>query len=396
MNIVIYSYNFLPQADPESYCATRFASALARAGHNVTVVTMDWSMQVSKENYDALVAKELKIVRVPFSTKKNTPLKGLLIYGHKSQMAVDVPESVKAVKYELKSMDSPILVTRSLPVASAMVGLKSYKYATKWVAHFSDPVPWEGYAKTIGHRLLRRLEKNIVKRSLNVADGISITCDYVNNYFKEEYPKVYNRNKNFKITHIADNRLNDGAKISIKENPNVLLHSGFISKRRGGLVIKQVMNELQKENFSCIFVQVGQVDNEIKGFLVDAENVKVYDEISLEKSLELCSQAKVDFVPDTETSLAYSPFLPSKFVYRLMEEKPIVVYSSKTSELYDYAMKYPEAGIFWAEMGNKESLKSAIKSAMSSDTETFDRTQIRKCFAEETIAEEFVKAVNRL
>ena len=41
MNFVIYSYNFFPQADAESFCATRFASALARANHNVTVVTME-------------------------------------------------------------------------------------------------------------------------------------------------------------------------------------------------------------------------------------------------------------------------------------------------------------------------------------------------------------------
>ena len=66
MNIVIFSYNFFPQADAESYCATRFASALARAGHNVTVVTMDWDMQVSAATYDALVADGMRIVRVPF------------------------------------------------------------------------------------------------------------------------------------------------------------------------------------------------------------------------------------------------------------------------------------------------------------------------------------------
>ena len=66
MNLVIYTYNFLPQADAEAFCATRFASAMARRGHNVTVVTMDWPMQVSRSTYDALVNPKLKIVKVPF------------------------------------------------------------------------------------------------------------------------------------------------------------------------------------------------------------------------------------------------------------------------------------------------------------------------------------------
>lgn len=395
MNIVIYSYNFFPQADPESYCSTRFASALARVGHNVTVVTMDWPMQVSKQNYDALVANELKIVRVPFSDKKNTPIKGLLIYGHKSQMAVDVPESVKAVKCELKSMDSPILVTRTHPIASTMVGLKTYKYATKWIAHYSDPVPWNGYSTTIGHRLLRRLEYNIIKRSFEKSDGISLTCEHAKLYFKEEFGAAFDEKKVLITTHIGDYRIAKNTEY-IPNNERILMHSGMIYAHRGGDVIKDIMLEFETEGYDCKFVQIGYVDKSIKNSLINIDRITIYDNQSLETSLEYQKKASVQFIPDFETNADYSPFLLSKLVYLVMGESPLVVYSHKNSEMHDYAIKYPEAGIFWAEMGNKESLKSAIKSAMSSDTKTFDRTQIRKCFAEETIVKNFEEAVNRL
>ena len=62
----------------------------------------------------------------------------------------------------------------------------------------------------------------------------------------------------------------------------------------------------------------------------------------------------------------------------------------------DYAINYPESGIIWAEMGNRESLQSAIIKAMKFDNSKIDRTRIRKCFAEETIVQNFEKALKRI
>jgi len=396
MNIVVYSYNFFPQADAESFCATRFASALARAGHNVTVVTMDWPMQVSEKNYHALVADELKIIRLPFSPHKNSPLKALLWYGHKSQMAVDVPQSVKTVKRILKSLDTPILVTRTHPVMSTMVGLKTYKYAYKWIAHFSDPLPWMGYANTIGHRLLKHMEMNIVRKAFIKADGISVTCKHVNRYFKEVYGSAFDTHKVFVTTHIGDYRLEKTCQPSNIRINRVLLHPGSIFADRGGLVIPRIMHELFEEKYDCKFIQVGYVDKPLKDILTNSDNIQIYNTISLEASLEIHKLAKAIFVPDFTSELPYSPFLLSKFVYHIMTDKPLVIYSKRDSEMHDYAETYPEAGIFWAEAGNITSLKDAIKAAMDCNISTIDRTRIRTCFAEDTIVHTFVNAVNKL
>lgn len=398
MNFCIYSYNFFPQADAESYCATRFASALARAGHHVTVVTMDWPMQVSDKTYKALVADELEIVRLPFSSKKNSPLKGLLWYGHKSQMAVDVPQSVEGVKKVLSKMENPILVTRTHPVMSTMVGLKTYKYAYKWIAHFSDPIPGEkSYADTLGHRLLKRQEMNILSKAFKLCDGISVTCMHVCKYFKQYYGDSFDQNKAFMATHIGDYRLDAPPSPADNDNPErILLHPGSIFAHRGGSTIVDVMKDLGQSNFDCKFVQVGEVDNALKGILTNTKNVEIHNTISPEESVELRRKAKAIFVPDFEYSLPYSPFILSKFVYQIMSDKPMVLYAKRDSEMHDYAEQYPEAGIFWAETGNVDSLKNAIRKAMDYDATTIDRSRIRKCFSDETIVNSFISAVMTL
>lgn len=394
MNILFFSYNFMPMADAESYCATRYASALARAGHQVTVVTMDWPMQVSEANYKALVADEINVVRLPFSKRKNTPLKALLWYGHNSQMAVDVSQSVRVVTKLLKLMENPVLITRSLPVMGLMVGLKTRKYAAKWIAHFSDVIPWMGYADTIGHKILKRLEYNIVRKTLIKADKISITCKYACNFFRAEYNSAFDGEKFFSAIHIGDYRLGGPIKPIMESNQKfVLLHTGYIYATRGGSIISEIMRELALQNYHCKFVQIGPVEATLNDMLKDSENIEIHQTCSLEESLAYCSKATAIFIPDMESPKSYSPFLPSKFVYRIMDCQPIVVYAQINSMLHDYAVEYPEAGIFWAEIGNTESLKNAIKAAMEMDYTKIDRSRIRQCFSEETIVRNFEKAL---
>lgn len=395
MNLIIYSYNFAPMADPESFCSTRFASSLARAGHNVTVITMDWPMQMSSECYNSLVDKSLKIIRLPFSSKKNSPIKAILWFGHKSQMAVDIPQSVKAVKRVLSKTDNPILITRSMPIMSAMVGLKTHKFASKWIAHFSDPAPWTNYANTFGHKILKSLELKIIRNTFKKADGISLTCEHVKKYFKDIFGSNFDVRKAFITTHIGDYRLSPPTNaISQRKEIPVLLHPGQIYADRGGKIIAQIMQEFKSEGYDCKLIQVGPVDNSIIETLNKLDNIEIYNTSSIEKNIALGSIANAIFIPDFDSPFSYSPFFLSKFVYRIMDNQPLVVYSKAESDMHDYAIKYPSAGIFWAD--NKDSLKEAIKKALECDPLTFDRHKIRDCFSEKTIVDKFINAITKL
>ena len=278
-----------------------------------------------------------------------------------------------------------------------MFFMKSYKYAYKWIAHFSDPMPWQSYANTLGHKLLRRQEIKILRNAFSKADGISVTCKHVCRYFKEIYGHSFDLNKVLVTTHIGDYRLDLPPTPTENEGiERILLHPGTIYARRGGTVICQVMQQFEKEGVDCRFVQIGEVDLSIKDLILNSKNIEVYDTSSLEKSVELRKKAKAIFIPDFESDLDYSPFILSKFVYQIMSNKPIVLYSKSDCEMHDYAVQFPEAGIFFAEEGNVPSLKKAICQAMDCDTSLIDRTRIRKCFSEEKIIKDFFIALDKL
>ena len=153
------------------------------------------------------------------------------------------------------------------------------------------------------------------------------------------------------------------------------------------------MESLSQENYNCRMVQMGHVESSMVNILEGMKNVEIHNSASVEETLKYCQLAKAFFIPDMVAQKDYSPFLPSKFVYRIMDPQPIVVYSKKASDMHDYAVEYPEAGIFWAEEGNIESLKRAVKDAFECDIEKIDRTRIREWFSEQTIARNFTKTV---
>lgn len=396
MDFVIYSYNFLPMTDAEAYCSTRFASALARAGHNVTVITMDWPMQVSLENYNALVAEQLRIIRLPFSKHKNNPLKALFYYGHRSQMAVDVRNSVKAVCKELQKMYKPILITRSLPLICTMVGEKCYRYAYKWIAHFSDPVPWLGYNNTLSNRILRKMDLHIVNKAFKHADYISITCKYINRFFEDNYPKTFDIKKSVFVPHIGDNRLKSPLNISEKDSKyeNIILHPGSIYANRGGKEISLVLNRISQKGGNVKLLQIGSVDPALKELFSENPNIIVRNTISLEDSLCGVSKAKVIYIPDFNVNLPYSPTLLSKFVYQLMGNLPIVLYCKKECDMHDFSVQFPNSGIFWAQDGDIESLEKAINSAMECNVSLINRDEIRTFFSEEFIIKNFIASIS--
>ena len=72
MNFVIFSYNYLPQNNPEAFCTARFANALAEAGHEVHVVTMEHPRQIPADLETELTPAVNHVTRVPMKTLKKT------------------------------------------------------------------------------------------------------------------------------------------------------------------------------------------------------------------------------------------------------------------------------------------------------------------------------------
>ncbi len=400
MNLVIYTYNFLPQADAEAFCATRFASAIARSGHNVTVVTMDWPMQVSQNTYAALVDTRLKIIKIPFAEKKGSKWQMIRYRFPWVNSVNNIAPSVKVLRKVLKETPDAILMSRAHPVISLVVGWYSRKYASKWISHLSDPIPWFGLSpNTFKGRIMDHWIRGWLAKSFRDANATSLTCGMAYRYFHDEYGADFDNCHCFITTHIGDFALSNNK----LDDPNInntekkyLLHPGTTHFDRG---IKEVIHAIDKLNIAgekIKFTQVGYIDKEVKEYLQEFRFVEYHDTVSAEENARLCEGANAVYVPDTRRPTTYSPFLLSKFVYQIYSDKPIVLYAMKESPMYEFYKNYPNSGIFWAEADDIDGLAKAIKEAINVDSDSFDRTEIRKVFDWQTIATDFEKHIQEL
>ena len=375
MNFVIFSYNFLPLNDAEAYCTTRFASALAYLGHVVHVVTLEHPQRVSSTVCDQLIDPQLKITRVESTIKKNPYLSRLRFRTYEWE-ADNFSKCIKAVKLELAQLDSPILVTRSNPLASSIIGWYCRKEASKWVAHLSDPIPIPG--RDMGWCVHGIANRFWMRRVLRDANFVSVTCPNAIRAYKDEYGKFADKTRFIVTPHIGDPALKkkDENIENAHEGINIV-HNGVMCAGRGAPELASAIQKLNAEGIKCQFIQCGQVDDVSELF---EKNQYVYRR-------ESCP-VDIEYIPDLKVPLEYCPFLSSKFVYRVFDDKPILLYTNPDSVSAELARKYRNAGIFVADNMQNDSLYIALKNLMQKEM-VVNRERLRSNFTREKIINDF-------
>jgi len=389
MNFVIFSRNFYPQNDPEAFCATRFASALAEVGHSVHVVAADYACDF---DYKALVDSRVKITRVKVcGISHQFPCLNV-----RQAMVMDddmwnVPAFCRAVKTVLREYEDPILITRALPLTSVIVGYRMRKYASKWISHFSDPIPWFPLGRKI-FRIKDFLTRRWVGRAIAAADAISVTCPLAVRYYQETYPDAA-RGKKFVVTlHIGDNKLDR----TCVDNPvpvfarRIILHPGDMYYGRGEAIFKAV-DQLNAQGDSCLFVLDRPPWPDMALWFRESPNsVALATRGGGRLNENISANAAVIFVPDFVREFEYSPYLMSKFVYQVYGNCPIVVHAKKESCMADFCRRYPDAGLYFSEAGNVDSLVTALRAAFACDVGMINRTEVRREFSSDAVARSFV------
>ena len=401
MNFVIFARNFYPLNDAEAFCSTRFASALAKAGHSVHVVTAEYPGEGG--GYKALVHPNLKITRVKAEkrecrvTSRLSALKTINLR-HATVMDGDIHNLaafVSATKEALSQYKDPILVTRALPMMSLYVGWHCRKHAAKWISHLSDPIPGTPYCSMLV-RLQCAFMRFWLRRAFRYADATSVTCKRAIRWYQETLGAVVDESRCFVTTHIGDNKLESkGGKSNLRtDGKDVILHSGDMYFGRGELILDAV-EELNKRGVSCTFVQDRSVNSVLAAKFRRYPHAMLMDGMrTAEESVALMESASAVFVADFSSSLDYSATFMSKFVYQAFGDKPMIVYANVDSEKHDYCVRYPEAGLFFAEQGNLKSLVGACRAALSCDKAHIDRTALRLWFSEDRIAKDFIRNLN--
>lgn len=389
MNIVVFSYHFLPKASAESFCTTRFASALAAAGHNVHVVTMDCQREVSDAVYEKLVDRRLMITRVPMRKIFRPPLWSRLLFLTHEFESVNVLRGIAALRKVLRTTEHPVLVSRTHPLASLIVSWYCRDFAEKWIAHFSDPIPF------YGGRLKRFLMRLWCKRAFRSANGISVTCDNAVRFYRENYGADCHEYKFFVTPHIGDPWLVSDEHYNKPDDLPMVAHTGLFYEGRGAVPLINAIGALNHEGCECRFVQVGEVDMTLRSEFEKAENVLHIDDMSPSLSTAVVEASDVLFISDVQIPGDYIPYMPSKFVYQLFTDKPMVVYTKRDSPMGRFCQHYGSAGLFFADSNNPEDLRKAIKLAVDAarNSCSFDRSGIRREFSSWKVASEFVDNV---
>jgi len=418
MNFVIFARNFYPQNNPEAYCSTRFASALAATGHSVHVVTAEYPEVAEDDPYRKLVHTAMKITRVKAERRmvgNRSGRLGRLMDIDLIHLTVEdwdshnIGKFTAATKAVLAKYDSPVLITRTYPMTSLYVGWRCRRHAAKWIAHFSDPILDYGYGSLIG-RLKRRLLLFWMRRAFKYADGISVTCKRVMKYYREELGKCVDGARWILALHVGDDVYYRPSPAE-ERMPGVIVHDGDIYYGRG-LQIVDAVERLNAKGVKCEFIQKRKmregddrrrIEKSPYCAIVEAESSAAAKCFSTEVqrhggtqsdfgcASERAKRAAISFVADFNWPGERSMWLMSKFVYQVYEDLPIVVLSKKESEKHDFCQRYPEAGLFFADMNEPESLDRAIELAMKCDPSKIDRTRIRKEFTAEKIAADFIE-----
>lgn len=396
MNFVIFSYSFPPRCGAETFCSARFASALARAGHQVHVVTMAHEPAISQDTYEFFVDRRLKITRVPL-VRDGRPWFSRLRFAIDGRECANFRNAIRVLSKVLDEVESPILVSRSMPLASGIVAWYCRNKAYRWIAHFSDPSPWDGgtgssFLGQVGNWLTRRWTRRIIRDCA----AVSLTCENVKQFFLDNYGKVFAGKPVTVAPHIGDPVM---PKSRVWERPrgrSLVVHAGGLNFERGVRPLLEAIKSLNEKGREIEFVQAGQVDRDVAEYLSTFDFAHVISDPSPDLAGAVTAVADVSFVPDMRTALPYIPFLPSKFVYQVFGETPIVAYTMQGSAMDTYATRFPEGGVFTADMNTELALEGALESAFAMKRCDMDRTGLRAEFSQRKIAYDFTAFVSAI
>lgn len=397
MNFVIFSAEFPPKNGAEGFCTARFASALAEFDHSVHVVTLESPQEVSKSVMDFLVDSRVRITRIPHTGTGCNNL-ARLFYLTTEWTSASYPRIIATLKNVLKSYEKPILISRSLPETSHIVAWHCRREAYRWIAHFSDPIPFGNMGGDFRSSLWGALSKRWVRKVLRDASGISLTCTDAVRFYDETYGRLFNSKPVHVTRHIGEPPLPMGG-VSIHNRSRreiQIVHSGSLTGNRGEQQIVTALDCVNAHGVRVRFIQVGSCCSRSTAILGGREDVDIKTNISPDEMASIFAAADISFIPDVQIELPYIPFMPSKFVYQLFSDKPLLLYSKPGSPMHTYYSRYPEAGLHFADYTKSGSLVEALLELLSGDKRKLDRREIRKGFTRGKVISGFVNFVNEL
>lgn len=399
MNIVCFSYNAPPQNDPEAFCTARFLSSLAQGGVNVHLVTMDHGPGIDAELVSFFLNHRIKVTRIPIE-KPRLIIRAVsnVRYRYHGPFAHQLSRCISTVNRVLRTYEKPILLTRSYPVISNIVGYYCQRNVEHWMAHFGDPYPGFGM---YSRRHLWKYYADLwwARKICNRSSLITVTCRNANRWFCDTLkmdisPKVE------VVPHIGLPHLTEKHFSSISSSKVTFSHVGFWSERRSLTSVLSEFHAAHTLNSNIRLEQHGPMDVSSFDYKRDVNyayfSAYINEALSPRAASLILSQADINIVIDQDDQLSYCPYLASKFAYAVAAGRPILAIGQADSEM---SRLYAEIeGFYFCDIRLKGALRQTLLSIASSpgDSWVCPNEALIKAFSPETIANKFLLRVSDL
>lgn len=399
MVIVCFSYNAPPQNDPEAFCTARFLSALAAKGIHVHLVTMDHEPSIDPELTSFFLDHRVKATRIPIErTDRIANVINNVRYRFHGPLAHQLPQCISTVNRVLRDYENPILLTRSYPIISNIVGYYCRPNAAHWIAHFGDPYPGFGmYSRR--HFWKHHADLWWSKRIFRRASLITVTCRNATRWFSDTL-KIDARKKTEVVTHIGFPHLTQKPDTFGHSQEIRFAHVGFWSERR---YLASVLTEFRAANSLNPHIRLeqhGPMDatelDETKS--VNSAYFRAHSNrpISPKTASSILSEAGINVVVDQNDQLSYCPYLASKFAYSVASGRPILAIGQADSEMAKLHAEF--GGFYFSNIHSAGNLRDVLLSIASTprDRWIYPNSALRKAFMPDEIANRFLLRIETL
>ncbi len=315
------------------------ALSLSKSNKEVQIIALKTYRQlISKENniykirripiFSSVYSKQLpQIGKLKKSSKKRNPIISMI---KKNKLRIAIIAFLNSFFYNVGSLIFTLINNPKIIWANDLntlgVGYFAAKICNAKLIYDSHEIFTEGNSFAsytfIGKKILRKIEKQIIKK----ADAVIVTTNYRKNYLEEKY-KIEDINVVMNCYHYIDINKTDlfREEFGINNNKTIFLYQGLIRRERGIFMLVDAMSEC--EGAVLVFMGNGSDKQDLYNYIIEKKctnRIFIKDAVDMNDIMKYTSSADVGFQLLQNSGINHYSTISNKVFEYIMAEIPII------------------------------------------------------------------------
>ncbi|HNX04935.1 MAG TPA: hypothetical protein PKI32_05500, partial [Opitutales bacterium] len=340
------------------------------------------------------VHRDIAVTRIPIPKHSDaSQLLAQFRYVTGAPYSEYIPEAIAVLRRVLSGYDRPVLLTRAYPAISNIVGYETRRYASRWVAHFSDPFPGMGvYSGRTAYKALA--DKWWALRIFSRADLVTVTCRNAVRHFCHSLGRDY-ASKMHVAYHVGQPPLTP-VPVGVQWGEGLfnMAHVGYWSRSRYMPEIVSELSAASREWDALRMIQFGAIEkrtsDEWRNAMPSWLRLEEGRLTSPGSASAVLSHADMNVAIDQNDGLSFCPYLSSKFVYAISSGRPVLGIGQADCEMAMLAREHPS--FYFADArkpGELRNLLLSIRDKPASEIRCPDES-LRDLFSPRSVASQFL------